>query len=48
MNSAPKAAPKFRLYFLSLNDMYDAKNVADKIIDKNTILNAYFFISVSY
>ena len=38
MNSAPKAAPKFRLYFLSLNDMYDAKNVADKIIDKNTIV----------
>lgn len=38
MNSSPKYAPKFKLYFLSLNDMYDAKNVADKIIDKNTIV----------
>lgn len=38
MNSTPKYAPKFRLFFYSLNDMYDAKNVADKIIDKNTIV----------
>ncbi len=38
MNSTPKYAPKFRLYFLTLNDMYDAKNVADRIIDKNTLV----------
>lgn len=38
MNNTPKYAPKFRLYFLTLNDMYDAKNVADRIIDKNTLV----------
>lgn len=38
MNSAPKHAPKYRLVFFALNDMYDAKNVADKIVDKNTIV----------
>ncbi len=38
MNSTQKFAPKFSLYFLTLNDMYDAKNVADRIIDKNTLV----------
>ena len=39
MNSAPKySSPKYRLVFFALNDMYDAKNVADKIVDKNTIV----------
>ena len=38
MNSAPKYAPKYKLFFWTLNEMCDAKNVADKIMDKNSIV----------
>lgn len=37
INSA-KSAPKFKLTFITLHDIYDSKNVANLMIEKNTIV----------
>lgn len=36
--NAAKSAPKFKLTFITLHDIYDSKNVANLMIEKNTIV----------
>ncbi len=38
MGNAPKAKAKFKLNFIALHDIYDAKNVANIMIDQNAMV----------